>query len=57
MSACRGWPGASVLVGLFTEQVMHRLNDLADILFGPAPEDMSGAKQPGPKPQQPQSAK
>lgn len=52
-----GLAGISVLVGLFTEQVMHKLNDLADTLFGPAPEDTSGAKQTNPKPQQPPPAK
>jgi len=32
-----GLVGFSILTGLFTEQVMHKLNDLADTLFGPGP--------------------
>jgi len=42
-----GLAGVSILTGLFTEQVMHKLNDLADTLFGPGPANTPGVAPPG----------
>ncbi len=39
-----GLAGISMLVGLFTEQVLHKLNDLVDTLFGPGPANTPGSK-------------
>jgi len=37
-----GLTGFAILTGLFTEQVMHKLNDLADTLFGKGPANTPG---------------
>ena len=39
-----GLAGLSMLVGLFTEQVLHKLNDLIDTLFGAGPANAPGGK-------------
>jgi hypothetical protein len=42
-----GLAGFSILTGLFTEQVMHKLNDLADTLFGKGPANTPGVTSTG----------
>jgi hypothetical protein len=42
-----GLAGVSILTGLFTEQVMHKLNDLADTLFGSGPANTPGVASSG----------
>ena len=42
-----GLTGFAILTGLFTEQVMHKLNDLADTLFGKGPSNTPGVASTG----------
>lgn len=42
-----GLAGFSILTGLFTEQVLHKLNDLADTLFGKGPANSPGVASAG----------
>lgn len=40
-----GLAGISILAGLFTENIMHKLNDLVDTLFGPGPNPSNTASK------------